>query len=99
MPITKVVAGLRRTVRAAVTGELSGATAPKAHHAVHWGTVLAVLLGVTGLIHLLEGNAALLGYRTLYYLIPLLMAVVTYLILEKRARALRRQAGPTLDKH
>lgn len=43
--------------------------------------------------------AALLGYRTLYYLIPLLLAVVTYLILEKRARALRRQAGPALDKH
>lgn len=42
--------------------------------------------------------AALLGYRTLYYLIPLLMAVVTYLILEKRAKALRRQAGAALDK-
>jgi uncharacterized membrane protein YbhN (UPF0104 family) len=34
----------------------------------------------------------------LYYLIPLLLAVVTYLFLEKRAKALRRQAGPVLDK-
>ncbi|MCE1114422.1 MULTISPECIES: lysylphosphatidylglycerol synthase domain-containing protein [Pseudomonas] len=33
--------------------------------------------------------AALLGYRTLYYLIPLLLAVLTYLVLEKRARQLR----------
>ncbi|AVD82862.1 hypothetical protein C4Q28_12185 [Pseudomonas sp. SWI6] len=37
--------------------------------------------------------AALLGYRTLYYLIPLVLAVITYLILEKRARTLRQQAG------
>lgn len=34
--------------------------------------------------------AALLGYRALYYLIPLVVAVVTYLILEKRAKALRK---------
>ncbi|MFG0540501.1 lysylphosphatidylglycerol synthase domain-containing protein [Pseudomonas sp. YQ_5] len=38
--------------------------------------------------------AALLGYRTLYYLIPLLLAVVTYLILEKRAKAMRRRDKP-----
>ena len=36
--------------------------------------------------------AALLGYRTLYYLIPLVVAVVTYLVLEKRAKAMRQQA-------
>ena len=42
--------------------------------------------------------AALLGYRTLYYLIPLLLAVVTYLILEKRAKALRQQAGLAAEK-
>ncbi|MBK5001862.1 UPF0104 family protein [Pseudomonas sp. S31] len=35
--------------------------------------------------------AALLGYRTLYYLIPLVLAVITYLVLEKRAKAMRQQ--------
>ncbi|MET3054760.1 lysylphosphatidylglycerol synthase domain-containing protein [Pseudomonas alkylphenolica] len=35
--------------------------------------------------------AALLGYRTLYYLIPLLLALVAYLVLEKRAKAMRQQ--------
>ncbi|MBH3361826.1 lysylphosphatidylglycerol synthase domain-containing protein [Pseudomonas sp. URMO17WK12:I11] len=41
--------------------------------------------------------AALLAYRTLYYLIPLVLAVITYLVLEKRAKAMRRQdsAAPT----
>ena len=38
--------------------------------------------------------AALLGYRTLYYLIPLVLAVVTYLILEKRAKAMRQRDNP-----
>ncbi|MFV3382173.1 MULTISPECIES: lysylphosphatidylglycerol synthase domain-containing protein [Pseudomonas] len=35
--------------------------------------------------------AALLGYRTLYYLIPLLLALVIYLVLEKRAKTLRQR--------
>jgi len=35
--------------------------------------------------------AALLGYRTLYYLIPLVVAIVTYLVLEKRANAMRQR--------
>ncbi|WP_236185988.1 lysylphosphatidylglycerol synthase domain-containing protein [Pseudomonas juntendi] len=35
--------------------------------------------------------AALLGYRTLYYLIPLVVAIVTYLVLEKRAKAMRQR--------
>ena len=34
--------------------------------------------------------AALLGYRTLYFLLPLIVAVIAYLILEKRAKAIRR---------
>lgn len=38
--------------------------------------------------------AALLGYRTLYYLLPLLLAVITYLILEKRAKAMRQRDKP-----
>ncbi|MBC3412837.1 flippase-like domain-containing protein [Pseudomonas sp. SWRI107] len=48
---------------------------------------LALLHGQLG-----QGSlvAALLGYRTLYYLIPLAVAVITYLVLEQRARQLRR---------
>lgn len=38
--------------------------------------------------------AALLGYRTLYYLLPLLLAVITYLILEKRAKTMRQRDNP-----
>ncbi|WJD65191.1 lysylphosphatidylglycerol synthase domain-containing protein [Pseudomonas kurunegalensis] len=38
--------------------------------------------------------AALLGYRTLYYLLPLLLAVITYLILEQRAKAMRQRDKP-----
>ena len=38
--------------------------------------------------------AALLGYRTLYYLIPLVAAVLTYLILENRAKAMRQRDKP-----
>lgn len=34
--------------------------------------------------------AALLGYRTLYFLLPLLLATLVYLVLEKRAKAIRR---------
>ncbi|MBJ9975898.1 UPF0104 family protein [Pseudomonas sp. S75] len=37
--------------------------------------------------------AALLGYRTLYYLIPLVVAIVVYLVLEKRAKALRAKTS------
>jgi len=38
-----------------------------------------------------HGNlvAALLAYRALYFLLPLSIAVVVYLVLEKRARAMR----------
>lgn len=50
---------------------------------------LALLHGQLGQGSLI---AALLGYRTLYYLIPLLLALVTYLILEKRAPAMRNAA-------
>lgn len=50
---------------------------------------LALLHGQLGQGSLI---AALLGYRTLYYLIPLLLALVTYLVLEKRAPAMRNAA-------
>ncbi len=33
--------------------------------------------------------AALIGYRVIYFLIPLMLAVVVYLVLEKRAKAMR----------
>ncbi|ANY87140.1 MULTISPECIES: lysylphosphatidylglycerol synthase domain-containing protein [Pseudomonas] len=42
--------------------------------------------------------AALLGYRTLYYLIPLLLALVIYLVLEKRAKTLRHRGKTALRK-
>lgn len=42
--------------------------------------------------------AALLGYRTLYYLIPLLLALVIYLVLEKRAKTLRQRGKTALHK-
>ncbi|APU30540.1 lysylphosphatidylglycerol synthase domain-containing protein [Pseudomonas chengduensis] len=35
--------------------------------------------------------AALLAYRVLYYLLPLLLASATYLVLEKRAKTLRKR--------
>jgi len=38
--------------------------------------------------------AALLGYRALYFLLPLLIACVAYLWLERRARAVTRPAPP-----
>jgi len=56
---------------------------------------LALLHGQLG-----QGSlvAALLGYRTLYYLIPLLLAVISYLVLEKRARTMRQRGKATLRK-
>ncbi|MHC6225637.1 lysylphosphatidylglycerol synthase domain-containing protein [Pseudomonas sp. X10] len=56
---------------------------------------LTLLQGQTG-----QGSlvAALLGYRTLYYLVPLLLAVVAYLILEKRARSMRQSSKAALRK-
>ncbi len=40
--------------------------------------------------------AALLAYRALYYLLPLAVALVAYLVTEMRARRLRAHAG---NKH
>ena len=36
--------------------------------------------------------AALIGYRAIYLLLPLLVAVVVYLVLEKRAKKLRQKS-------
>lgn len=56
---------------------------------------LALLHGQLG-----QGSlvAALLGYRTLYYLIPLLLALVVYLVLEKRAKTMRLRGKAALRK-
>lgn len=56
---------------------------------------LALLAGQLG-----QGTlvATLLGYRTLYYLIPLIIAVIAYLVLEKRAKAMRERGQATLHK-
>ncbi|WDY60520.1 lysylphosphatidylglycerol synthase domain-containing protein [Pseudomonas sp. PSKL.D1] len=56
---------------------------------------LALLHGQLG-----QGSlvASLLGYRTLYYLIPLLLAIGIYLVLEKRARAMRQHREGSLRK-
>ena len=63
-----------------------------AHIPAGLGVLETVFLG---LLHGQFGQgslvAALLAYRTLYYLIPLVLAVMTYLILEKRAKAMRRR--------
>jgi len=37
--------------------------------------------------------AALIGYRAIYLLLPLMVACVVYLVLEKRAKTLRRHSG------
>lgn len=37
--------------------------------------------------------AALIGYRAVYFLFPLAIALIMYLVLEKRAKAMRQQAG------
>ncbi|MBV4491557.1 lysylphosphatidylglycerol synthase domain-containing protein [Pseudomonas oryzicola] len=66
-----------------------------AHIPAGLGVLETVFLG---LLHGQFGQgslvAALLAYRTLYYLIPLVLAVMTYLILEKRAKAMRRREKP-----
>lgn len=41
--------------------------------------------------------AALLAYRVLYYLLPLVLASVTYLVLEKRAKSLRKKGEQRIE--
>lgn len=41
--------------------------------------------------------AALLAYRVLYYLLPLLLASATYLVLEKRAKTLRKRGEQDVE--
>lgn len=42
--------------------------------------------------------AALIGYRAIYFLLPLLLAVVVYLVLEKRAKKMGEKNQRTLGK-
>ncbi|QXI26344.1 lysylphosphatidylglycerol synthase domain-containing protein [Pseudomonas vanderleydeniana] len=62
-----------------------------AHIPAGLGVLEAVFLALLH-DHIEQGPlvAALLGYRTLYYLTPLLLAVISYLILEKRAKSMRQ---------
>jgi uncharacterized membrane protein YbhN (UPF0104 family) len=64
-----------------------------AHIPAGLGVLEAVFLPCSGQLGQGTLIAALLGYRTLYYLIPLLLAVVTYLFLEKRARPCADRPG------
>ncbi|CAG8863480.1 Inner membrane protein YbhN [Pseudomonas fluorescens] len=70
-----------------------------AHIPAGLGVLEAVFLA---LLHgqLSQGSliATLLGYRTLYYLIPLLLAIIAYLVLEKRAKSMRLQGKATVPK-
>jgi uncharacterized membrane protein YbhN (UPF0104 family) len=55
------------------------------------GVLEAVFLALLAGEHMSQGViiAALLAYRVLYYFIPLLLALIAYLILESRAKKLR----------
>ncbi len=58
------------------------------------GVLEAVFLGL--LQHQIPAGtilAALIGYRAIYFLFPLAIALVMYLVLEKRAKTLKQQAG------
>ncbi|WP_343464588.1 lysylphosphatidylglycerol synthase domain-containing protein [Pantoea sp.] len=57
------------------------------------GVLEAVFLALLGGEHLSHGTiiAALLAYRVLYFILPLLLALVLYLWLESRARHLRQK--------
>ena len=44
---------------------------------------------------LVIGIAGLIGYRVIYFLIPLLFATLVYILLEARAKKLRGSSAPT----
>ena len=60
------------------------------------GVFEAVFLGLVG-HRIAEGQllGALLGYRAIYYIAPLLIAAVMYLVMELRARRKHRAASPS----
>lgn len=64
------------------------------------GVLEAVFIALLAGEHVSQGTiiAALLAYRVLYYFLPLLLALVCYLLLESRAKALRKKNAQTLAK-
>ena len=64
------------------------------------GVLEAVFLALLAGEHTSQGViiAALLAYRVLYYFIPLLLALIAYLILEGRAKKLRAKNEKTMAK-
>ncbi|CGV41318.1 phospholipase [Salmonella enterica subsp. enterica serovar Typhi] len=64
------------------------------------GVLEAVFLALLAGEHTSQGTiiAALLAYRVLYYFIPLLLALVCYLILESRAKKLRAKNERAMAK-
>lgn len=64
------------------------------------GVLEAVFLALLAGEHMSQGIiiAALLAYRVLYYFIPLLLALIAYLILESRAKKLRAKNEKAMAK-
>lgn len=64
------------------------------------GVLEAVFLALLAGEHMSQGViiAALLAYRVLYYFIPLLLALIAYLILESRAKKLRAKNEKAMAK-
>jgi uncharacterized membrane protein YbhN (UPF0104 family) len=64
------------------------------------GVLEAVFLALLAGEHVAQGTiiAALLAYRMLYYFLPLLLALVCYLVLESRAKKLREKNAKALGK-
>lgn len=60
-----------------------------AHIPAGLGVLEAIFLALLKDVHQGSLIAALLAYRALYFLLPLCIALVVYLVLEKRARAMR----------
>lgn len=65
------------------------------------GVLEAVFIALLAGDHVGQGTiiAALLAYRMLYYIAPLLLAIVCYLLLESRAKKLRAKNEKAMAKH
>ena len=64
------------------------------------GVLEAVFLALLGGEHLSHGSiiAALLAYRVIYFIAPLLLALVLYLLLEGKAKTLRKKNQQDMQK-
>ncbi len=65
------------------------------------GVLEAVFIALLAGEHVSQGLiiAALLAYRVLYYFLPLLLALVCYLLLESRAKKLRAKNVKAMEQH